>query len=415
MTPCSASSDRRRCGPDCQRRVSWLGRPPSPRTLTAKPSLTPRLRIDGAAGPRAPVVRLVVVLAAGSRRVAIRRWLRRRGGRRQEALLRGSGRLGLRRGGGRRLRRRRLRGGRLGLRGGGGRLGLCGGGRRPRLRHGRRRRAGRRGILGRLVAARRHALERLAGEGLVGRLDGVLDLMCRAAHAGVPVRRVLLQVGLRLLLALRLAAAGLGHGTELVVGGLVERLARVLRRRAADVGGLGRGGGFLGGLVDPRRRLGGRIGLRVGGRNGRRRVRHRPGGGGAVSAPPAREGSSPATFSRLSSAAAPAATTAPPTSRSLPRDRFEVLACERSLASAIAASASARLRAVLPLRLNGAIAIYSSKVRRQMRICTLDGTRPRVQETVKAPVDRKRARAPEPRTRRPGSPRAGRSRSPPGR
>src|SRR5829696_1958519 len=94
MTPCSASSDRRRCGPDCQRRVSWLGRPPSPRTLTAKPSLTPRLRVDGAAGPGAPIVRLVVVLAGGGRRVGA--GLRTRGGRRQEALL---GRLG-RRGGG---------------------------------------------------------------------------------------------------------------------------------------------------------------------------------------------------------------------------------------------------------------------------------------------------------------------------
>ena len=34
------SSECRRCGPDCQRRASWLGSPPSPSTLTAKPSRT---------------------------------------------------------------------------------------------------------------------------------------------------------------------------------------------------------------------------------------------------------------------------------------------------------------------------------------------------------------------------------------
>src|SRR5919107_377740 len=34
----SRSSETDRCGPDCQRRVSWDGRPPSPRTLTANPS-----------------------------------------------------------------------------------------------------------------------------------------------------------------------------------------------------------------------------------------------------------------------------------------------------------------------------------------------------------------------------------------
>ena len=52
----------------------------------------------------------------------------------------------------------------------------------------------------------------------------------------------------------------------------------------------------------------------------------------------------------------------------MPRERFEPFVELRSRASASAASASARLRAVLPLRLNGAIAIYSSKVRRQMQV-----------------------------------------------
>src|SRR3954447_10329024 len=51
----SASSECRRCGPDCQRRASWLRSPPSPRTLTAKPSRTLGLRVGGAAGPRPPL------------------------------------------------------------------------------------------------------------------------------------------------------------------------------------------------------------------------------------------------------------------------------------------------------------------------------------------------------------------------
>src|SRR3954470_23991800 len=42
-----ASIDQRRWGPDCQRRASCVGSPPSPRTLTANPSLTERLRAGG--------------------------------------------------------------------------------------------------------------------------------------------------------------------------------------------------------------------------------------------------------------------------------------------------------------------------------------------------------------------------------
>src|SRR3712207_9109392 len=55
-TPWSISIDTRRCGPDCQRRLSEVGRPPSPRTLTAKPSRTWGLRALGALGPRPGLV-----------------------------------------------------------------------------------------------------------------------------------------------------------------------------------------------------------------------------------------------------------------------------------------------------------------------------------------------------------------------
>src|SRR4051794_1308993 len=69
--PWTASMDRRRCGFDCQRRGAWVGSS-SPRTLTAKPSFTQRLRVwrrrrslrlDGPSRPGLPVAaRGVVVL-----------------------------------------------------------------------------------------------------------------------------------------------------------------------------------------------------------------------------------------------------------------------------------------------------------------------------------------------------------------
>src|SRR3954447_8398498 len=68
---CRASIDQRRCGFDCQRRESCVGSS-SPRTLTAKPSFTQRLRVrrrrrslrlDGPSRPGLPVAaRGVVVL-----------------------------------------------------------------------------------------------------------------------------------------------------------------------------------------------------------------------------------------------------------------------------------------------------------------------------------------------------------------
>src|SRR5687768_16247161 len=48
-----ASTDQRRWGPDCQRRASCVGSPPSPRILTANPSLTRRLRAGGGYGSMA--------------------------------------------------------------------------------------------------------------------------------------------------------------------------------------------------------------------------------------------------------------------------------------------------------------------------------------------------------------------------
>src|SRR5215210_2652387 len=44
------SSETDRCGPDCQRRVSWEGRPPAPSTLTANPRCTQGIRTGD--GPR---------------------------------------------------------------------------------------------------------------------------------------------------------------------------------------------------------------------------------------------------------------------------------------------------------------------------------------------------------------------------
>ena len=76
-----------------------------------------------------------------------------------------------------------------------------------------------------------------------------------------------------------------------------------------------------------------------------------------------RDGSSPATLSRFSSATAPTAATAPPISSSLPLERRETGAT-RSFASARAASAMARLRTDLACfrrrKGEGAIRVCSS-------------------------------------------------------
>ena len=71
-------------------------------------------------------------------------------------------------------------------------------------------------------------------------------------HAGARRLGGGLEVGLGLLLALGLALAGLGQ-RALAPRSPARRLgAGVVGDRAADVGGLGRGGGLLGGLVDRR-------------------------------------------------------------------------------------------------------------------------------------------------------------------
>src|SRR4051794_41506671 len=54
--PSSACSEWSRWGPVCQRRLSVLGSPPSPRTLTAKPNLTQPLRPDRPPGPGVPLL-----------------------------------------------------------------------------------------------------------------------------------------------------------------------------------------------------------------------------------------------------------------------------------------------------------------------------------------------------------------------
>ena len=191
--------------------MSWEGRPPSPRTLTAKPSRTRWLRLDRVPGPR-PVLGAVVVVLGRRRR-------RRVGGGRRRSL----------------LRLRPARGGHAG------RLGL-------------RRVVGQTGSRPAGDAAARHVRR-----GLVHR------------RREVRVRGVLGQVGLGLLCALGLALARLGQRPERLARGLVGHRAAVVGRLAADRARLGGSGCLLGGRVHLR----GRLALGIGRRDRRRRVGRR--------------------------------------------------------------------------------------------------------------------------------------------
>ena len=78
--------------------------------------------------------------------------------------------------------------------------------------------------------------------------SSIASSIWRSASAGASAR-LPRELGLGLLLALGLALAGLGERALGLVGRQVGR-AGVVAHRAADVGGLGRGGGLLGRLVD---------------------------------------------------------------------------------------------------------------------------------------------------------------------
>src|SRR4051812_17566326 len=216
-----ASIDHRRWGPDCQRRASCVGSPPSPRILTAKPSLTWGLRLDGPPGPRlpAPVVvllrRRLFVLAGGRVRLGRGRLLRGGG-------VVGAGRLvsaGLGRRPAAGAPRRAAAGRRLVLDGRDRGRGRCGrlvvtrlrrGGLAARGRRAGGLRAGLRRERGGLVD-RREGLDPLAGAGVASRGDDVLDLLLLRAGAGRGRLGGGGELGLGLLLALRLALAGLGQ------------------------------------------------------------------------------------------------------------------------------------------------------------------------------------------------------------
>ena len=215
------------------------------------------------------------------------------------------------------------------------------------------------GLFGRVAAVGLDRGQRLDLLGRVrSRLDRVLDLVALIAQADV--RRGIGEVGLRLLLALGLALAGLGQRAVGLVDGHAGLRAGVLADRAADVGRLRGGGGFLGRLVDGGwlerwwrgHRRGGVLHrpahVVVGDR--RRGLRRRRRGRGLVGA----AGSSAATFWRLASRTAPVATAAPPISSALaPGRRLRrgctpgSLAANVSRAKARATSASMALRAGL--------------------------------------------------------------------